>query len=56
MIMSRAGYPTACFSSFNRHKALSNYHQMSDTPENVVYETVMHATTVAESVVRELAR
>ncbi|ORB98868.1 M28 family metallopeptidase [Mycobacterium kansasii] len=56
VIMSRGGYPTACFSSFDRHKALSNYHQMSDTPENVVYETVVHATTVAESVVRELAR
>ncbi|WP_232336940.1 M28 family metallopeptidase [Mycobacterium kansasii] len=56
VIMSRGGSPPACFSSFDRHKALSNYHQMSDTPENVVYETVVHATTVAESVVRELAR
>ncbi|EUA93809.1 conserved membrane domain protein [Mycobacterium ulcerans str. Harvey] len=50
------GYPTACFSSIDRHKALSNYHQMSDTPDNVNYETVAHAVTVAESVVRELAR
>lgn len=56
VLMSRAGYPTACFSSIDRHKALSNYHQMSDTPENLVYETVMHAVTVAEAVVRELAR
>jgi Zn-dependent M28 family amino/carboxypeptidase len=56
VLMSRAGYPTACFSSLNRHKALSNYHQMSDTPENLVYETVINATTVAESVVRELVR
>ena len=56
VLMSRAGYPTACFSSIDRHKALSNYHQMSDTPENLVYETVMHAVTVAESVVRELVR
>ncbi|CAM4224158.1 putative aminopeptidase, Iap family [Mycobacterium basiliense] len=55
VIMSRAGYPTACFSSIDRHKALSNYHQMSDTPDNVNYETVTHAVTVAESVVRELA-
>ncbi len=55
VLMSRAGYPTACFSSIDRHKALSNYHQMTDTPENVVYETVTHAVTVAESVVRELA-
>jgi Zn-dependent M28 family amino/carboxypeptidase len=54
VLMSRAGYPTACFSSIDRHKELSNYHLMSDTPENVIYETVMHAVTVAESVVREL--
>jgi len=56
VLMSRAGYPTACFSSFDRHKALSNYHLMSDTPENVDYRTVMHAVTVAEAVVRELVR
>lgn len=56
VLMSRAGYPTACFSSINRHKALSNYHQMSDTPENLVYETVNHAVTVAESVARELVK
>jgi hypothetical protein len=29
---------------------------MSDTPENLDYQTVMHAVTVAESVVRELVR
>ena len=56
VLMSRAGYPTACFSSFDRYKELSNYHLMSDTPENLNYETVSHAVTVAESVVRELAR
>ncbi len=56
VLMSRAGYPTACFSSIARYKELSNYHLMSDTPENLVYETVMHAVTVAESVVRELVR
>jgi Zn-dependent M28 family amino/carboxypeptidase len=56
VLMSRAGYPTACFSSLDRHKALSNYHLMSDTPENVDYRTVMHAATVAEAVVRELVR
>ncbi len=56
VLMSRARYPTACFSSIDRYKELSNYHLMSDTPENLVYETVMHAVTVAESVLRELAR
>lgn len=56
VLMSRARYPTACFSSIDRHKELSNYHLMSDTPENVSYETVMHAVTVAEAVARELVR
>ena len=56
VIMSRAGYPTACFASFDRYKELSNYHRMSDTAENVVYETVSHGVTVAEAAVRELAR
>jgi Zn-dependent M28 family amino/carboxypeptidase len=56
VLMSRARYPTACFSSIDGHKELSNYHLMSDTPENVVYETVMHAVTIAESVAREVAR
>ena len=56
VIMSRARYPTACFSSIDRHKELSNYHQMSDTAEKIIYPTVSHAVTVAESVVRELAR
>ena len=54
--MSRAGYPPACFSSIDRHKELSNYHLMSDTPENLIYETVMHAVSVAEAVVQEVVR
>jgi hypothetical protein len=29
---------------------------MSDIPENLDYQTVMHAVTLAESVVRELVR
>ncbi|BBX73519.1 M28 family peptidase [Mycobacterium shinjukuense] len=56
VLMSRAGYPTACFTSIGRHKSLPNYHQMSDTPENLNYETVARAVTVAESVIRELVR
>jgi len=56
VIPSRAGYPTATLSSMDRYKALSNYHQLSDTPENVHYETVAHAVVVADAVVRELAR
>ena len=39
----------------NRYKALSNYHLMSDTPENLDYRTVRQALTVTEAVARELA-
>jgi hypothetical protein len=39
----------------NRYKALSNYHQMSDVPENVDYMTVLQALTLTEAIARELA-
>ena len=55
VIPSRAGYPTATLASMDRYKALSNYHQMTDTPDNVIYRTVLHALTVTEAVARELA-
>jgi Iap family predicted aminopeptidase len=55
VIPSRAGYPTATIASMNRYKALSNYHKMSDTPENVSYRTVLQALTLSEAVARELA-
>jgi Zn-dependent M28 family amino/carboxypeptidase len=55
VIPSRAGYPSAMLSSTDRYKALSNYHQMTDTPENLDYTTVQHALTVTEAVARELA-
>jgi hypothetical protein len=55
VLPSRAGYPTAMLCSMDRHKALSNYHQMSDTPENVDYRTVRHALVVTEAVARQLA-
>ncbi len=55
VIPSRAGYPTATLCSMNRHKQLSNYHLMSDTPENVLYRTVRQALVVTEAVARELA-
>jgi Zn-dependent M28 family amino/carboxypeptidase len=55
VIPSRAGYPTATLASIDRHKALSNYHLMSDTPENLDYRTVAQALTVTEAVARELA-
>lgn len=55
VLPSRAGYPTATLSSMDRHKALSNYHLMSDTPENLDYRTVAQALIVTEAVARELA-
>jgi acetylornithine deacetylase/succinyl-diaminopimelate desuccinylase-like protein len=55
VIPSRAGYPTATLCSMNRYKQLSNYHLMTDTPENVDYRTVRQALHVTEAVARELA-
>ena len=55
VIPSRAGYPTATLASMDRNKTLSNYHKMSDTPENVNYRTVLQALTVTDAVARELA-
>ena len=55
VIPSRAGYPTATLASMDRYKALSNYHQMTDTPENLDYTTVRHALVVTEATARELS-
>jgi Zn-dependent M28 family amino/carboxypeptidase len=55
VLPSRAGYPTATLTSIDRNKALSNYHLMSDTPENLDYRTVAQALVVTEAVARELA-
>jgi Iap family predicted aminopeptidase len=55
VVPHRAGYPTATIASMNRYKQLSNYHLMSDTPENVDYRTVRQALVVTEAVARELA-
>ena len=55
VIPSRMGVPTATIVSIDRYKALSNYHRMTDTPENIVYPTVAAAADLAEAVARELA-
>jgi hypothetical protein len=54
LIADRAGYPTATLVSVNDWKALSHYHLMSDTPENLDYRTVADAARLAEAVVRRL--
>jgi Iap family predicted aminopeptidase len=56
VIPSRAGFPTATLTSVNRYKALSNYHLMSDTPENLDYGTVGRAAALSEAVIRALGR
>jgi Zn-dependent M28 family amino/carboxypeptidase len=55
LITDRAGYPTATLVSVNDWKALSHYHLMSDTPENLDYATVASAARLAEAVIRRLA-
>jgi hypothetical protein len=54
VIPSRAGFPTALLTSLDRYKLLPNYHLMTDTPENVRFETVADAVAVTEAVIREL--
>ncbi len=54
VVVSRLGIPTACLISVDRYKSLSNYHQMSDTPQNVSYPTVGCAAELAEALAREL--
>lgn len=56
LITNRAGYPTATLVSVNDYKALSHYHLMSDTPDNLDYATVASATRLAEAVIRRLSR
>jgi hypothetical protein len=56
LIADRAGYPCATLVSVNDYKALSHYHLMSDTPENLDYDTIADATRLAEAVIRRLAR
>ncbi|MBN1528960.1 MAG: M28 family peptidase, partial [Thermoleophilaceae bacterium] len=55
VIPNRAGFRIATIASVNGYKAMSNYHLMSDTPENVDYGTVAQAVTVTEELARALA-
>ncbi len=55
VVPSRMGVPTATVVAIDRYKALSNYHRMTDTPENIRWPTVACAADLAEHVVRELA-
>lgn len=55
VIASRGGYPTVTLISVDRHKALSNYHAMTDVPENVELRTVAAAVRLTERVARAIA-
>jgi Iap family predicted aminopeptidase len=56
VIPSRAGYPTATLASWEPDsKVLSNYHLMSDTPENLDYRTIARAVGIAHAAAEELA-
>ncbi len=56
VIPLRAGYRTATLASWEPDtKLLSNYHLMSDTPENVNLVTVARAVEVVAEVVRSLS-
>jgi hypothetical protein len=55
LVASRAGYPTAMLASFDECRCLSNYHLMSDTPENLDYDTVAAAVTIVDATARALA-
>ena len=56
VIPSRAGYPTATMASWEPDtKLLSNYHLMSDVPDNLEFATVARAVEVVAAVVSALA-
>ena len=55
VVPSRRCFPTATVTSMDRYKALSNYHQPSDTPDNLEYRTVQRAVVLSEAVLRRLA-
>ena len=56
LVALRKGYRTATIASFDHHKLPSNYHQMTDVADNLVWETVQRAADVTEATVRRLAR
>jgi hypothetical protein len=54
LIALKAGYPTVMLGSVNEFKAPANYHWPSDTPENVVIETVLDCVRVCDGTIRRL--
>jgi acetylornithine deacetylase/succinyl-diaminopimelate desuccinylase-like protein len=55
VIPSRAGFPTVMLGSLNEWRAMSNYHQMTDVPENLDYGTIADVARLAYAVAETLA-
>ena len=51
----KAGYRAACLAGCNELKVPANYHWPSDVPENICWETIDAAATVAVSLIRRIA-
>lgn len=56
LVALRKGYRTATIAAFDDQKLPSNYHQMTDVADNLVWETVEQAANVTEATVRRLGR
>lgn len=54
IIALRAGYSSVLVCSGTRLKVPANYHWPTDTPENIIYETIADASDMVESAVRDL--
>jgi hypothetical protein len=56
LIALRAGYDTVMIGSVNRDTKLpANYHWPTDTPDNVLFETVGDAVRLCDALTRRLA-
>jgi Iap family predicted aminopeptidase len=55
VIPSRAGLPTVMLGSLNDWQMMSNYHLMTDVPENLDYGTIADVVRLARSVGKALA-
>jgi hypothetical protein len=55
VITSRAGYPSTCLGSLAEWQMMSNYHLMTDVPENLDYGTIDSAARLAYAVGQAIA-
>ncbi len=55
VITSRAGYPSTCLGSLNEWQQMSNYHLMTDVPDNLDYGTIENGARLAYAVGEAIA-